>query len=153
MIELLCLAPLLYGAWRGWRNGLVKEVISFVSIFVGFYIAYEFYKQTEVGVLGFLLIWVCVPMTLCFLAWIVTKVLDHIIVIGTLNKLFGAVAGFLKYAFLIGCIIIAIDYVREIKEKIEENPVLKALETVPEKLFPMDSPSTPPCEGGEYIPT
>ena len=40
MIELLCLAVLLYGAFRGWKNGLVKEVISFVGFFLGFFIAY-----------------------------------------------------------------------------------------------------------------
>ena len=56
MIELLCLAVLLYGAFRGWKNGLVKEVISFVGFFLGFFIAYEYYKRAEVGVLGFLLI-------------------------------------------------------------------------------------------------
>ena len=151
---LLLLIPLLYGAFRGWKNGLIKEVVSFFGIFVGFYLAYRFYKQSEVGVLGFLLIWICVPLVLGIVAWLITKVLDKTIVLGTTNKLLGAVAGFLKFAFLIGCVIIAIDYVREAKHKLEENPVMKVLQAVPNALFPMDdpTPSTPP-EGGEYIPT
>lgn len=136
MIELLLLAILLYGAFRGWRNGLVKEVISFFGIFIGFYLAYYFYKQAQVGVLGFLLIWIGVPLVLGIIAWLITKVLDKIIVIGTMNKLLGAAAGFLKYAFLLGCVIMAIDYVREAKHKLEENPVVKALEAVPNVLFP-----------------
>lgn len=136
MIELLCLAILLYGAFRGWRNGLIKEVVSFVGIFVGFYIAYHFYKQSEVGVLGFLLIWIGVPLVLGVVAWLITKLLDQIVVVGTTNKLLGAVAGFLKYAFLLGCIILAINYVRDVKERVEQNPVVKALEAVPGFLFP-----------------
>jgi membrane protein required for colicin V production len=136
MIELLCLAVLLYGAFRGWKNGLVKEVISFVGFFLGFFIAYEYYKRAEVGVLGFLLIWIGIPLVLGMIAWLVTKVIDKIIVVNTLNRLLGAAAGFLKYAFLIGCVILAIDYVREAKNKLEENPVVKVLEAVPGLLFP-----------------
>jgi membrane protein required for colicin V production len=136
MIELLCLAVLLYGAFRGWKNGLVKEVISFVGFFLGFFIAYEYYKRAEVGVLGFLLIWIGIPLVLGVIAWLVTKVIDKIIVVNTLNRLLGAAAGFLKYAFLIGCVILAIDYVREAKNKLEENPVVKVLEAVPGLLFP-----------------
>ncbi len=136
MIELICLGILLYGAFRGWQNGLVKEVISFAGFFIGFYLAYELYKQSEVGVLGFLLIWICVPLALGIVAWLVTKVLDKIIVVSTLNKLLGAAAGFLKYAFLIGCVILAINYAREMKTKMEQNPVVKALEAVPGFLFP-----------------
>ena len=136
MIELLCLAVLLYGAFSGWKNGLVKEVISFVGFFLGFFIAYEYYKRAEVGVLGFLLIWIGIPLVLGVIAWLVTKVIDKIIVVNTLNRLLGAAAGFLKYAFLIGCVILAIDYVREAKNKLEENPVVKVLEAVPGLLFP-----------------
>lgn len=147
MIELLCLIILLYGAWRGWRNGLVKEVVSFVGIFLGFIIAYHYYKQSEVGVLGFLLIWIGVPLVLGIAAWLITKLLDKIIVIGTTNRLLGAVAGFLKFAFLIGCVILAIDYVREAKHKLEENPVMKALEAVPSALFPEVNKETE--DGGE----
>lgn len=133
---LLCILPLLYGAWRGWRNGLVKEVISFVGIFLGFSIAYHYYKQTDVGVLGFLLIWVGIPIVLGVVAWLITKMLDKMGVIGTTNKLLGAAAGFLKFAFLLGCLIMAVDYVREVKHKVEENPVVKMLEAVPNALFP-----------------
>ena len=136
MIELLCLVMLLYGTWRGWRNGLVKEVISFTGIFLGFYIAYHFYKRADVGVLGFLLIWIGVPLVLGLIAWMVTKLLDKMVVISTMNKVLGAAAGFLKFAFLLGCIIMAIDYVREVKHKVEESPVVKMLETVPNVLFP-----------------
>ena len=86
--------------------------------------------------MGFLLIWIGIPLVLGMIAWLITKVLNKIIVVSTLNKLLGAAAGFLKYAFLIGCVILAIDYVREAKHKLEENPVVKVLEAVPGFLFP-----------------
>ena len=149
MIQLICLVILLYGAWRGWRNGLLREVISFAAFFIGFYLAYYYYKQADVGVLGFLFIWIAVPLVLGTAAWLVTKILDKIIVIGTLNKLLGAVAGFLKYAFIIGCVILAIDYVRELKTQVEQNPAVKALKAVPGLLFPMIDSLPASSEGEE----
>ena len=102
MVELLCLAILLYGTWRGWKNGLLKEVISFLGFFLGLYYAYYHYKEIGYGIFGFLLIWIGVPLVLGILAWAITKVLDHIIIIGKLNKLLGAIVGCLKYALLLG---------------------------------------------------
>lgn len=147
MIELICLAILLYGAFRGWRNGLVKEVISFAGFFLGLYLAYYYYKEVGGGILGFLLIWIGVPLVLGVVAWLITKLLDKMLVIGTMNKLLGAAAGFLKYALLLGCLIMVIDYAREVKSKYEDNPVVKALQTVPKLLFP--DVSEEKSDGGE----
>ena len=151
MIELICLAILLYGAFRGWQNGLIREVISISGFFIGLYLAYHYYKEVGWGAIGFLLIWIGVPLVLGIAAWLVTKVIDKIFVIGTVNRLMGAIAGLVKYAFLLGCLIMVIDYVREVKSKLEENPVVKILEAVPSALFPMDSPPATPCEEGEPI--
>lgn len=136
MKELLCLIVLFLGALRGWHNGLVKEVISFVGIFLGFCLAYYAYRQMDVGTLGFLIIWVLVPLLLGTLACLITKLLDGIIIVGTLNKLLGAAAGFLKCAFLLGCIMLAIDYVRDAEAQLERSSLLEILETVPDCLFP-----------------
>ena len=147
MIELICLAILLFGAWRGWRNGLLREVISFTGFFIGLYLAYYYYKQVGCGVLGFLLIWIMVPLTLGIGAWMITKLLDKIIVIGTVNKLLGAAVGFLKYALLLGCLMMLVDYVREMKAKVEENPLMQVLEATPKLLFP--DVSEEESDGGE----
>ena len=136
MLEIICLALLLYGAFRGWKNGFVKEVISFTGIFLGFYVAYQLFKYAHVGWLEFIFIWIAVPLVLNAIAWLLTKLLDEILVVDTLNKLMGAVVGFLKFAFLIGCIIMAVYYVRGVKARLEDNSVVKILETVPNTLFP-----------------
>ena len=130
------MAVLLFGAIRGWRNGLVKEVISFVGLFLGFYIAYQMYQRADVGVVGFLLIWVGVPLALGAVAWMITKLLDHIIIVGTANRLLGAAAGFLKFAFLLGCLLTAYDYVCKVKTEAEKNEWVKVLELAPDYLFP-----------------
>ncbi|MBQ8968332.1 MAG: CvpA family protein [Bacteroidaceae bacterium] len=147
MIELICLAILLFGTWRGWRNGLLKEAISFTGFFIGLYVAYHYYKQVGCGAVGFLLLWIGIPLALGVAAWLLTKVLDKILVIGTMNRVLGAALGFLKYAFLLGCLIMAIDYVREVKTKYEANGVVKALQTAPKFLFP--NVSEDECDGGE----
>lgn len=136
MIELICLAILLYGAWRGWRNGLLREVISFTGFFIGLYLAYHYYGLVGFGVFGFLLIWITVPLTLGVVAWMITKLLDEIIVLGTVNKLLGAAMGFLKYALLLGCLMMLVDYVREVKTQVGKNPLVQVLEAPPRYLFP-----------------
>ena len=147
MIALICLAILLYGAFRGWRNGLLREVISFTGFFIGLYLAYRYYEQVGFGVFGFLLIWIIVPLTLGFVAWMITKLLDEIIVIGTVNKLLGAAVGFLKYALLLGCLMMLVDYVREVKSQVETNPLVQALKATPKYLFPNVSEEV--NDGGE----
>ena len=144
---LVLLLILLYGAFRGWKNGLIREVISFTGFFIGLYLAYHYYKEVGWGAVGFLLIWIGVPLVLGTAAWLVTKVLDKVFVIGTVNRLLGAVAGFLKYAILLGCLIIVIDYVRETKHRLEENPVVRVLEKMANILFPMETPLPASTEG------
>lgn len=136
MIELICLVILLYGTWSGWRNGLLKEAISFTGFFIGLYVAYHYYERVGYGALGFLLLWIGVPLVLGAAAWLVTKMLDRMIVVGTTNKVLGAALGFLKYAFLMGCVMLAIDYVRDVKAQYAEDGVKKVLQTVPKFLFP-----------------
>ena len=107
------------------------------------------FRQSQVGVLGFLLIWIGVPLALGLVAWMITKLLDKILIIGTVNKLLGAAIGFLKFAFLLGCIIVAVDFVREVKHNVEGNPIVKALEAVPSYFFPIKTPLPTSPEGEE----
>lgn len=136
IIELLCWGILLYGAWNGWKNGVIKEIIYFTGFFIGLYLAYNYYMKVGGGIIGFLLIWIGVPLLLGIAAKLLTALLDHIIILGTVNKLLGAAAGFLKYAFLLGCLIMVVDYVREVKAYYQDTSIMKGLQVVPQLLFP-----------------
>ena len=116
-IDWIIIALLLLGMFRGWRRGMLKQLTSLLGIVVGLLAAKMFYMMLgEVlsphlndnaklaNALAFIAIWVLVPAVLGLLAELITTVLDKIIVVGTMNKLMGAVFGLFKYAFLIGAL-------------------------------------------------
>lgn len=120
-IDWILIALLLVAAFRGWRLGVIKQVLSLVGIIVGLLLAKMFS-----GVLGgalsphlgdnvaiahgvaFIIIWVVVPIVLNLLGEVVSTVLDKIIIVGTVNKVVGAAFSLLKYAFLLGAVIWAL---------------------------------------------
>lgn len=136
IIEVLCWALLLYGAWRGWKNGVIKEVVYFAGFFIGLYLAYCYYTKVGGDLIGFLLVWIGVPVLLGVVARLLTALLDKIIIVGTVNKLLGAFVGFVKYALLIGCLMMVVNYARGVKDYYRDYGIMKSLQAVPHRLFP-----------------
>lgn len=115
-IPIVCALILLYGFIKGWRNGLIKEICSSVGFLIG--CALAFYAHTKMGLsLGWTL-FVCLlfPLVLGMIASLFSFVLEHIFIIGKLNKLLGALVGCVKYGLLIGFILLIIDKVEEWKK-------------------------------------
>lgn len=116
------LALLLLGAViRGWRLGVIKQVVSIVGIIAGLVLAKMFcgvvgealspHIGDNVGLassIAFVAIWVLVPAVLGLLGELVSTILDKIIIVGKVNKILGALFSLLKYAFLLGAIIWAL---------------------------------------------
>ena len=106
---------------RGWRLGVVKQLISIVGIMAGLVLA-----RMYSGVLGgslaphlgdnmavasgvaFVGIWVVVPLILNLAGELVSTVLDRIIIVGKVNKVLGAAFSLLKYTFLLGALLWAL---------------------------------------------
>lgn len=110
-------AVLLWGAVRGWRSGLIRQLASAAGIVAGLLVACMLYAAlgdliaphlgaslTAARVLAFLLIWVGVPMAFSILAFLLTKTAEGLC-LGGLNRLAGAGVGLLKYALLLGCLL------------------------------------------------
>ncbi len=108
---------LLVGALRGLRAGAIKQLVSLVGIIVGLILAKMFYMAlgevlsphlgdnvSLANGVAFVAIWVLVPAVLGLIAELVTTVLDKILIVGTLNKLLGALFGVIKYGFLLGAV-------------------------------------------------
>lgn len=100
----LCIVLVGYGVIRGWCNGLIKELVSTVGFFVGLVLAYKFSDAVGGGTLVFLAIWIGAPLLLGMLASLVTKVIDHVFLVGGMNRLLGALLGAAKWAILLLCI-------------------------------------------------
>jgi len=134
--DILFIIVLVVGAWRGWSNGLLKEVLGLIGVFVGLYVAYLLYEQvgyqlaphigtspTIASIVAFALIWMGVPILLSILGSLLTKVLDWI-GLDSVNNLGGALVSIVKYAIILGalCNVLAITHL--VKEESRQNSIL-----------------------------
>lgn len=140
---------LLLGAIRGWRTGLIKQVVSLGGLIAGLLIAKLCYAMvgdaiaphidnhtTLAHVLAFILIWIAVPVILGVLGEILTTVLDKLFVLGTINSILGALLGLIKFQFIIGALIWVLCATKIIGENTMQQSVLCApLKAVPEALY------------------
>ncbi|MBO7067700.1 MAG: CvpA family protein [Bacteroidaceae bacterium] len=119
-IEVVCLCALLYGLVRGWLNGLIKELLSTGGFLIGLAIAYYYYKLVGCSIWVFVVIALVTPIVLGWMATLLTKMLDHVCAIGFLNRLAGAIVGCLKWALLVGFILLMIDKFETLKQQFFE---------------------------------
>ena len=116
LIDSICLIILIYGSYKGFKNGIVNEVLSFIGILLGIYLSKTYYLAIDkylatvfdstnqlVSVISVILIFTLTIISSKILSKVITKALN-IMALGLLNKLIGSVFGLLKY-FLILCII------------------------------------------------
>lgn len=108
-LEIVCAVALLYGLVSGWSNGLVKELCSTTGFVLGCFLAWYGYTHYGLGLGWALVLCIGFPIVLGFVASLVSKVLEHIIVVGTLNHLLGALLGCVKYGLVIGLILNLMD--------------------------------------------
>lgn len=148
-IDWILVALLLLGAIRGWRTGLIKQVVSLGGLIAGLLIAKLCYAMvgdaiaphidnhtTLAHVLAFILIWIAVPVILGVLGEILTTVLDKLFVLGTVNSILGALLGLIKFQLIIGALIWVLCATKIIGENTMQQSVLCApLKAVPEALY------------------
>ena len=114
--DILFILVLLAGTWKGWSNGLLKEVLGLIGVFVGLYVARLLYEQvgyylaphigcspTIGNISAFILIWMGVPILLGIVGSLLTKVLE-LMGIGGINRLGGVLVSVLKYALILGAL-------------------------------------------------
>ena len=134
--DILFLLVLAVGAWKGWSNGLLKEVLGLVGVFLGLYVAYLLYEQvgyqlaphigcspTVGGIIAFALIWMGVPILLGLLGSLLTKVLEWA-GLDSVNNLGGAIVSIIKYAILLGALCNVLSITHLVKEESQQNSIL-----------------------------
>ena len=134
--DILFVLVLVVGAWKGWSNSLLKEVLGLIGVFVGLYVAHLLYEQvgyelaprigtspSMASIVAFALIWMGVPILLGILGSLLTKVLEWIGLEGV-NNLGGALVSVIKYAIILGalCNVLAITHL--VKEESQQNSIL-----------------------------
>ena len=139
-IDIVLLIPLLWGAYKGLKNGLIGEVASLLALMLGVYGAFKFssyavpyieqhlnVSESWTPIVAFILVF----LAIVFLVFLLGKLLEWIvsfIALGFANKIGGLAFGILKYVFIIS---LALTFLIPVNNKFEllasetlENSVL-----------------------------
>jgi len=147
-IDWILLALLAVGVIRGIFTGAVKQLLSLAAFFVGLVLAQNYYCQLGAvfsdvldhpivcKVVAFISIWIIAPLLLKLCASAITSVLDKTLVVGTLNRLAGAILGFLGYAIILGTVIWLFATTTVLsKETLNESALCNPLKALPEAIY------------------
>ncbi len=145
-VDIIIILILLWGAWSGWRAGLIKEIFSTCGFLGGLVVACLLYKTlgehltpalgsgslaSYAGcVLAFIIIWVIVPIVCGVFANGLTKAVNAMM-LGPVNSLLGLLLGTIKYFLLISFVFSAMSYASILSEEKKEASVLYPYVTIP----------------------
>jgi len=148
-LDIIIAVPLLYGLIKGFSNGLVKEVTSLLSLFVGVYVAINFSEYLEpkfidildgyqefVPVLAFGVLFLVSVLCIKALGFVVDK-LTKALALGFFSRLFGGVFGFLKVVIIFSFLLFVItDYNLVNKQTKEDSVLFEPLRDVAKMITP-----------------
>ena len=109
---------LVYGLYKGIRNGLFVELASLIAVIAGLYGAIHFsyitgeylsknmdWDEQHMNTIAFALTFILIVILVILIGKILTKIADFAM-LGLLNKLAGAVFGTLKVALILGAFLV-----------------------------------------------
>ncbi|MFA6923051.1 MAG: CvpA family protein [Bacteroidales bacterium] len=130
--------PLLWTAFKGFRKGLILEILSIITLIVAVYggIHFSYFTANLLGkyihsgflqIISFAVTFILILIGLYWFAKILEKFVDAI-ALGFANKITGCFFGLLKMAFIISCIIY-------IAASIDSNKILITEKTISNSLL------------------
>lgn len=121
LLDILLAIPLIWGLWRGLKNGLFMEIASIIALVAGIYGAIHFsyitgdylsqrldWDEHNLSIAAFIITFIIIIVVVNLVGKLLTKVAD-IAMLGLLNKIAGAIFGVLKVAILLGAVLIFFD--------------------------------------------
>jgi len=112
---------LLYGLWKGLKNGLFVEIASIIALVAGIYGAIHFsyyagdylsqnmeWDERYINIAAFAITFIIIVLVVHLLGKFLTKIADFAM-LGLLNKIAGALFGALKVAVILGALLVFID--------------------------------------------
>ena len=139
-LDILLLIPMLIGAWKGFRNGLIIELFTLLALLVGIYAAIHFsdyavdvldkntgYTGEYAPIIAFILTFLAVGAMVFFLGKALEKVVS-IVQLSAINKFAGIVFGVTKMMFVSSIIVIILDSIDQhndfISKELKEASIL-----------------------------
>lgn len=117
---------LLWGFFRGLKNGLLVELASIVALIAGLYGAFHFsyvaadflYKHWDwdeqyMNLTAFLITFILIVIVVNLIGKLLTGLAD-VVMLGLLNKIAGAIFGTLKVAVILGAFLVFFDRVNTV---------------------------------------
>lgn len=148
IIDIILLIPLVWFGYKGYTNGLAKEIASLVALILGIYISYHFSiyvgKQVGIdgkyaGILSFVVTFIIVVVLVHLLGNIIGKSFD-LVSLGFINKIAGLVFGILKVALIISLLLYFINKLdtRKLiisKKNNNESKLLNPIKSIAPMIF------------------
>lgn len=149
IIDFIILIILAGFVWKGIKLGLIEAVGGIVGLFIGAFVAGQYYDEAAemlegllfgstvlANVLGFLLVFILVNRAIALFFWIIDK-LFHIIAIipflKTFNRLLGGIFGLIEGLIFIGIIVYFLSFMPftgGFQEKVEDSRFSGILKTI-----------------------
>ena len=121
-LDIFFAIPLIWGIVRGLMSGFVRSLSVFIGLILGVYLAHIYAPDLSPTIsewftlsarqclsLAYVVIFIAVMLLVAIVARILDKFL-HLILLGWLNKLLGALFGFFKWAIILSLFIMLIEY-------------------------------------------
>ncbi len=118
LLDFFLLLPLGYGAWRGFKKGLIIEVFTLLAIIVGIYVAVHFSenlsqkivenigeKYSSTPAISFTVIFLAVGALVYFGGIALEKVVKAVN-LSIINRMFGLLFGLLKTLYLLSIFVV-----------------------------------------------
>jgi membrane protein required for colicin V production len=152
-LDIIIAIPLLWGAFNGFRKGLIVEVASLIALIAGIYGAIEFsffisdflaqYVDWSARVMqttSFCLTFLVIVIMVHLIARGIQKI-AKLVALGTLNRILGVVFGVLKYLVIVAILIYLTNSVNGryrfiAQETIEKSILYKPLASLVPGIYP-----------------
>ena len=124
--DLAILILISIGIFRGLIKGLIIEVSSLISLYLGiigsinysdfislYIINYTKWNETTINIICFILLFISIVWSIMLIAKLITKILK-LAYLGLLNRIFGALFGGIKWIVILSGIIIIYNSINQI---------------------------------------
>jgi membrane protein required for colicin V production len=118
LLDLFLFAPLAYGAYKGYKRGLIMSLFMLLAIVVGLYAAFQFtdvvvewglknlnWEKTTLMPLSFVVLFLGIGAGIYFAGKLLETALK-VVKLSILNNLAGALLGILQWMYLVGTILL-----------------------------------------------
>ncbi len=131
---------LLWGLWKGLKNGLFLEVASIIALVAGIFGAIHFsyyagdylsqnmeWDERYINIAAFIITFIAIVLVVHIAGKFLTKIADFAM-LGLLNKIAGGIFGALKVAVILGALLVFFERVNSssgfVKKETLENSIL-----------------------------